>query len=78
MAVGKCREAWDHTASLLMLLANVNRPRGGRRYHLSDFHPYLERAPRGVPITADNIGLLIEAFVAPERRLACPAPSTSS
>ncbi len=42
MAEGAGRESWNHTASLLTLLANVNRnsKKKAKPYQLSDFHPH--------------------------------------
>ena len=55
---------WEQTASILAMTANVNRdPKKHRRFGPGDFNPLSRRrAPRGIPLTADNIGLL-KAFV---------------
>ena len=59
MAEGRARERWTHTSWLLAMMANVNRdPKKSRVFHPDDFNPYAERRPRGIPITAGNIGLL--------------------
>jgi len=51
---------WEQTASILAMTANVNRdPRKHRRFAAADFNPLSRRrAPRGIPLTADNVGLL--------------------
>lgn len=48
MSDGKSKEAWNHTADLLCLLANINRnteerPEPFGREH---FHPYLQAPER--------------------------------
>ncbi|MFO7959003.1 MAG: hypothetical protein R6X33_18105 [Candidatus Brocadiia bacterium] len=43
----------------MALIANVNRdPKKGRVFRPSDFNPCATRQKGGIPITADNIGLL--------------------
>jgi hypothetical protein len=40
-AEAKVKESWDHTASLMALIANVNRdPKKGRALKPKDFHPF--------------------------------------
>ena len=40
MAQARQRDAWNHTAALLALLANVHRdPKKGRALKPGDFHP---------------------------------------
>jgi len=46
MAEGRSRAAWDHTAALLSMLANVNRDPKGRGYSPAEFHPYHQRTDR--------------------------------
>ena len=66
MTQARQRDAWNHTASVMALLANVNRdPNKGRAFVPADFHPSPpKRATRkkGIPLTVDNIKLL-KAFV---------------
>ena len=66
MHKGKTREAWNHTASVLCLLANVNRDpkKRPKAFQPADFHPYGgPRQKQGVPLTRKNIGLLKKIFV---------------
>ena len=45
MAEARGRAAWAHTASLLAMLANVNRdPKRTRPFQPADFDPYAEKA----------------------------------
>jgi len=59
MAEAAQRERWQHTSCVLAMLANVNRdPKRTRRFRPDDFNPFAPRRKQGVPLTADNIGLL--------------------
>jgi hypothetical protein len=61
MAEGKQREAWNHTAALLALLANCHRdPRRSRAFAVTDFHPLVEPAPPAPPC---DISILKTVFV---------------
>lgn len=43
MATGKASEAWNHTSSLMALLASINAdPKSGKTFGPADFHPFLE------------------------------------
>ncbi len=62
MAEGKSREAWNRTASVMALLANVNRdPKKHRAYGASDFNPYGDEE-RPAPKTKD-LSILKAVFV---------------
>ncbi len=64
MAEARAKDRWAHTSSIMALVANVNRdPKKTRAFRPSDFNPYAERSPRGIPLTASNIGLLKAVFV---------------
>jgi hypothetical protein len=71
MADARQREAWNHTASLLALLANCHRdPKRARSYTLADFHPCLDARPPRPPPPAD-LSILKAVFVdghVPEHR----------
>jgi len=68
MAEGAQRERWQRTSCILALIANANRdPKKGRRFKPADFNPFAPRRKAGVPLTADNIGLL-KRFVTKERQ----------
>ena len=47
MVDGRCREAWDHTASLMLIVASIVAGKNSRP-KLADFHPYMrqEQAPK--------------------------------
>jgi hypothetical protein len=68
------QETWNHTASLLAMLANVNRePKKGRAFKPADFHPMPTptKAQRAeAPPLKGDIGMLKTVFVdnAPVRR----------
>lgn len=42
MAWGRSNEQWNHTASIMTLLASIHAdPKGGKKPSLADYHPYL-------------------------------------
>jgi hypothetical protein len=55
MAKARLREAWNHTATLLTLHANMNRKSGTRPFKRSDFHPFEEYRRDGFKLTKDNL-----------------------
>lgn len=63
MADGKSRDQWNHTASLMALIANCHRdPKKGRLLKATDFHPQPRTAPPQQRPMAD-ITLLKQIFV---------------
>ena len=61
MAEGRQREAWNHTAALLALLANCHRdPKRSSAFTVTDFHPLAE--PASPPPRAD-ITVLKTVFI---------------
>ena len=51
--------SWDQSASVLAMIANVNRdPKKHGPFKVSHFHPFRKAAKSGTRITADNIGML--------------------
>jgi len=61
MAEARQREAWNHTAALLALLANCHRdPRRSSAFTVTDFHPLAE--PAAPPPRAD-IRVLKAVFI---------------
>lgn len=57
------REAWNHTAALMALIANCHRdPKKGRAFRATDFHPSARREDKGLLVTKENIGLMKDAF----------------
>ena len=64
MAEARGRDAWGRTSTVLALLANIHRdPKKGRALRPSDFNPYETKRQSGMPIKAENIGLLKKVFV---------------
>jgi len=61
MARARDRTAWNHTAGLMARMHNEN-PYGKGTARVSDFHPYLKSAPRGIPLTPEVLHLLKPAF----------------
>lgn len=46
MAWGKANEAWNHTSSIMAMIAAANTdPKSGRTPAPADYHPYLEPPP---------------------------------
>lgn len=66
MAEGASRERWNHTASLMALLANCHRnPKHSRLLKPTDFHPH-PHAPTPISRPKAEITVLKQVFV--ERR----------
>lgn len=62
MAEARGRERWNHTASLLALLANANRdPKRTRAFRPADFHPHLQ--DRKPPAARVGVQVLKQVFV---------------
>ena len=78
MTHARQQDAWNHTASALAMLANVNRdPKKGRAFKPADFHPMppapqtqTARRAQSSPPPIENIRVLKTVFVdnAPLRR----------
>ncbi len=64
MAEAKGQDHWNHTSSLMALIANVNRdPKKSKVLKPTDFHPHVKgKAKRDKPPKAD-ITLLKTVFV---------------
>lgn len=63
MAQGASREQWNHTSSLLALLANCHRdPKKGRARKPADFHPQSKRTQRK-PLPTADITILKSVFI---------------
>lgn len=65
MAHGRQRDQWNHTATLLAMLANINRdPKKSRAARPMDFHPMPDgkRRVKPAPIKGD-ITMLKAVFV---------------
>ena len=71
MADARAELEWTQTAEVLAMIANVNRDtkRKPTPYRSEQFNPYAKghrRSGGGIPITAENIGLLKQAFIKQE------------
>jgi len=55
---------WDHTASILTLIYNINRdPKKSTAVNVEKLHPYSgKKRKSGILITNENVHLLKEAF----------------
>ena len=65
MAKGPARLLWNLGSQVLAQQANIHRSRGRGPVRAAAFHPFPDAPaarPQGVPIKADNIHLLVEAF----------------
>jgi hypothetical protein len=64
MAEECIRERWNHTSSLLAMLANANRdPKKGRALRPADFHPMQQAAVAKAPVLKGDLGMLKSVFV---------------
>jgi len=62
MAEAQCRQRWNHTASLLAMLANAHRdPKKSRPFQPRDFHPYLRA--KDAPAAQVGVQVLKQVFV---------------
>ncbi|MBT4819067.1 MAG: hypothetical protein HON70_25390 [Lentisphaerae bacterium] len=65
MSESRSRDWWRHTASVMALIANVNRdPRRHRTYKPDDFNPH-EQKPKTV-IRGKGLRILRDVFVKTE------------
>ncbi len=70
MAEGRAKDQWQHTSSLLALIANVNRdPKKTKEFKPSDFNPTLNQSSRPDVIVVDkeNAPLLKKMFVGDQK-----------
>ena len=70
MAEGRTKDNWQHTSSILALVANVNRdPKKTKAFKPSDFNPTLNQSSRPDVIVVDkeNITLLRNLFTGDKR-----------
>jgi hypothetical protein len=67
MAEGRSREAWEHTSSILAMIANVNRTKStSRKFTPLDFDPYRaekKREAKRHPVETVDIAVLKAVFV---------------
>lgn len=57
------RLMWNHTASVLSLLANVNSPKS-KKFKPADFHPYEVMQKKGEFKTRDEVMDFVKTFKA--------------
>ena len=65
MTEGKTKESWQHTSSIMALIANVNRdPKKTKPFKPSDFDPMqkMTSRPDVIEVTKDNITQLKQLF----------------
>jgi hypothetical protein len=64
MAEARSRSAWAHTASVLAMLANVNRdPKKTRMFKPADFDPHHEKKNATSVVAKVSIDVLKTVFV---------------
>jgi len=66
MAEARVRDEWGRTATLLALIANVNRdPKRTKAFKPSDFYSLdaPQPAASGIPLTKKNMQVLKQVFV---------------
>mgnify|MGYP001001001298 CR=1 FL=1 len=52
---GRSRQLWDHTASLMALMANLQRVRRTQKVIApADFHPHMRKADRGWDLASES------------------------
>jgi hypothetical protein len=63
MVDAKRRDEWNHTASLMALMVNINRdPKKGRAVKPDDFHPFSGKQKsggKGIPLTKSALHALV-------------------
>lgn len=63
MATGRSTESWNHTASLMALLAGIHTdPKAGKRPTPADFHPFMEPPPppQATPELLESLGFKVK------------------
>lgn len=64
MTQGRQRDEWNHTATLLAMIANINRdPKKGRAARPTDFHPMPDGKRKAPAPIKGNITMLKSVFV---------------
>lgn len=64
MADAKSEDRWNHTASLMALIANVNRdPKKGKTIKPHEFHPHTSKPKKQDTLPKADITLLKTVFV---------------
>lgn len=56
MVNGRCRQEWDHTASLLVAIASLFAGKG-HRPTVEDFHPYMRRERQAATAPPLKVGI---------------------
>ena len=64
MAEARGRDRWNHTASVMALIANVNRdPKKSKLLKPADFHPHVTAKAKHAKLPKADITLLKTVFV---------------
>ena len=58
MAESRNKSDWWHTASIMCLLANINRGKGKRPFTPNDFFPFGKTKKNKISLTKDTISAL--------------------
>ena len=70
MAEGHGREQWNHTSSLMWIIAMVNRdPKKGRKPKPEHFNPYAGKRRRPKEASREELAMLRQALEGRERML---------
>lgn len=67
MAEGRCKDEWSRTATVLAIIANVNRDPKRDAFSPDDFNPYAERQSNAAEPTV-GVDFLRDVFVREPRR----------
>ncbi|MGL6197019.1 MAG: hypothetical protein ACRC2T_19580 [Thermoguttaceae bacterium] len=64
MAEGRQRESWWHTAYLLSMLHNINRPAKTQPVNPIEYHPMEQQRKREMELMANPIGInILKIFI---------------
>jgi len=65
MAEARDKWQWNHTASVMALLAEIHRDHKKKPtpFQAADFHPHMRRAKASEPLTRETFGMMKELFV---------------
>jgi hypothetical protein len=64
MAEAKSKDSWQHTSTLLALLANINRdPKKQKAFAPDDFNPYKNEQKKKPILKGKDLRILKDVFV---------------
>jgi len=64
MAQARSQETWNHTSSILALIANAHRdPRKHRAFKPQDFHPHVRAGASAPAVKVKGLSILKTVFV---------------